>query len=226
MERGSWANISSDSDIWKKLFIGGACLITVLPIPVALGAVFSDLEAELEKIKSKTKPGHLVEMDTPAGHFGRGLAPTFLLLLSMMLFCVPTVVVLMSSAQTYAWIVSEHGLNFISFAVTGIFGLLALIAQFFVACMFPIAMAQYSRGLSIKPALDPLANFGYVSQMGAAFWTKASGFWLCLFGNMVLYIYGPAFFIDLVIRIVLCMLGFASLVVSSRYAIEQLQTKL
>ena len=52
MSRGSWSEISSDSDIWKKLVLGGICLLTVLPIPVALGGILEDLEAESENIKN------------------------------------------------------------------------------------------------------------------------------------------------------------------------------
>lgn len=226
MERGSWSDISGDQDIWKKLAIGSLCFLTVLPVPIAMGALFDDLTEESQRLKDNKGPGTFVEMDNPAGLFGRGLAPLFIFFLAMMLYCVPTVVVLMSSAQTYAWIKSEHGINYVSFIVTALFGLLALTVQFLCTILFPVALAQYSRGTSLRVSVDPLANFGNAISMGLPFWIKASGYWAFLLGSMVLFIQGPAFWIDLPIRFLLCGLGFASLIVSSRYALTQLQTRL
>jgi Protein of unknown function (DUF4013) len=226
MERGSWREISKDPEIWKKLALGSVYFLTVLPIPIALGALNTDLEDELKNIKGDKPPGKLADLDDFLTSFGRGLAPVFIFFLAMMLYCVPTIVVLMSSAQTYAWLKSEHGMNYLSFCVTSLFGLLALVVQFLCTAIFPVALAQYARGMNIKPAVDPMANLGYVFSMGAPYWAKVSGYWIFLLGSMVLFIQGINFWVDLPIRFLLSGLGFASLVVSSRYALGQLQTKL
>ena len=143
-----------------------------------------------------------------------------------MLFCVPTVVLLMSAGHIYASFVSEHGMAFMSVMITGIFGFIALMLQFVAAILFPISMAQYSRGMNLKPAMSPMSNFGYVVEMGAPYWMKATGFWFFLTGNIVVYILGPALYVNLPIQVVLAVLGYSSLVVSSRYALDQLQTKI
>ena len=206
--------------------MGAVCLLTVLPIPLALGALHTDLEEEYERIKSESPPSEFTDEDHPATLFGRGLAPMFIFFLAMMLYCVPTVVVLMSSAQTYAWLKSEHGMNVLSFVVTCLFGLVALAVQFFCTALFPVALAQYARGMSLKPAVEPMANLGYVFSLGAPFWLKVSGYWIFLLGSMLLFIEGINFWIDLPLRFLLCLLGYASLIVSSRYALNELQTKL
>ena len=226
MERSSWSQISADQDVWRKVAIGAACFLTILPIPIALGAIFSDLEEEKKKLKAEEPPGQMNDFHELGALFGRGLAPTFVFVLALMLFCLPSVVVLMSSFQAYGWIVSEHGLNVLSFVVTGVFGLIALAAQFLVALIFPIALAQYSRGMNIKPALDPMANLGYAFEMGAPFWFKATGYWLFLLGSMILTLLGINFWVDLLIRFVLAGLGFISLYISSKYALNELQTNL
>ena len=224
--RGSWQEISGDSEIWKKLLVGSACLLFILPIPVALGALAQDFEDEYKKIKEDSPPGKLPGYDNPAGLLGKGLAPSFILFLAMMLYCLPTVVVLMSSAQTYAWVKSEHGLNVLSFLVTAGFGFVALAIQFLCTIIFPIALAQYGRGMSLKPAIDPMKNLGFALEMGAPYWIKASGYWFFLLASMVLFIQGISFWVDLPLRLALGMLGLASLFVSGRYALHQLQTRL
>lgn len=226
MERGSWSELSGDSEIWKKLAIGSVCALLFLPVPVAAGALVADLEAELERIKAKQPPGKLVSMSDIAGLLGKGVAPTFILILVVMAFCLPTVVVGMSYFQNVGWFRGESGINIFSFLLTNVFGLLALGLQFFVALTFPIAAAQYARGMNIKPAIDPLANIGFAFEMGSKYWFKATGFWLALCANIVLFVVSPAFWIDLLIRFVVTGLGFASLVVASRYALNLLQTKL
>ena len=226
MQRGSWSEISGDQEIWKKLATISGCFLLVLTAPISLGALYQDLTDENQRIKDKEPPGKLVELDNIPGLFGKGIVPTVIFFLAMMLYCVPTVVVLMSSAQTYAWLKSEHGINYLSFLVTAAFGLLALLVQFLCAILLPIALAQYARGTSLRIAVDPLANFGNAMSMGVPFWIKASGYWAFLLANIILFIQGPAFWVDLPIRVALCVLGFASLVVSSRYALNQLHTKL
>jgi hypothetical protein len=226
MTRGSWSEISSDSDIWKKIVLGGICLLTVLPLPIALGAVVDDLEAESKRIKEELPPGEFIDSDDFVGLLGRGLAPAFVLILALMLFCVPTVVLLMSAGHVYASFVSEHGMAVMSVLITGIFGLVALTLQFLAAIIFPISLAQYARGMNVKPAIHPLNNIGYAVTMGSRFWFKASGFWLFLMGNIVVYILGPAWYVNVPVQAMLAFLGYVSLIVSSRYALNELQNEL
>jgi len=226
MSRGSWSEISSDSDIWKKLVLGGICLLTVLPIPVALGAILEDLETEGDNIKNDKPPEKFPEMDNLAVLLGKGLAPAMILFLACMLFCVPTVVLMMTGFQIYASFTGEHGIAFMSVIVSGVFGLLALAVQFASAVLFPVSMAQYARGMNLKPAISPLANLGYVSEMGAEYWMKAAGFWFFLAGNILVYIQGPVWYVNVPLQIILAVGGYASLIVSSRFALNQLQTKL
>jgi hypothetical protein len=226
MARGSWSDISDDPEIWKKIVMGGVCMLFVLPIPVALGAIADDLEAESKRIKEGEPPGKLIDIDDFVGVLGRGLAPTFVLILAMMLFCLPTVVLLMSSIQIYASFVSEHGMAFISVLITGFFGLIALVFQFLFAILFPISLAQYARGLNIKPAIHPMNNIGSVISMGAEYWMKAAGFWFFLMGSIAMYILGPPLYVNIPIQVLLAVCGYASLIVSSRFALNELQTKL
>lgn len=226
MERGTWSEIGKDSNIWKKLAFGAICLLTLLPIPVALGAVSTDLENELERVKNGTPSGPFPDVDRPTYFLGRGLAPAFIFLLALMAFCLPTVVVLMSSFQTYGWLKNENGVAILSLLTTCLFGLLALVVQFFVTALFPVALAQYARGLNIKPAIDPMANFGFIFEMGMPYWVKASGWYLFHLGYIVVYILGPAWWINLPLQLLFAGVGYASLIVSSRYAASQLQTRL
>lgn len=220
MERGSWSEVSGDKDIWKKLFLGAASVLCVLSLPLALGVLNTDLEAESARLKSKEPAGKFSDFSDLGTMFGRGLGPTFIFFLAMMAFCVPTVVVLMSAFQTYGWLKSENGINIISFTLTSMFGLAALAAQFGTAVLFPVAIAQYARGLNIKQALDPMSNFGFALELGATYWFKASGYWLFLASNLALWIIDANFFTDLIARLLFTMLGFASLIVSSRYALS------
>ena len=219
MERGSWSEISSDSGIWKKMLIGGVCIMTVLPIPVALGAVHTDLESEASKIKEKTRAGIFPEMYQPGTLLGRGLAPSFMFALAIMLFCLPTVVILMSAVQTYTWLNSEHGMNILSFLITAVFGIIALVAQFICALLFPLSLAQYARGMNLKPALHPLANLGHIYEMGAPYWLRGAGWWLFLIGYTVLYVVGPVWWINIPLQLLLAVVGFVSLIISSRFAL-------
>lgn len=222
MERGSWSEISSDSGIWKKMALGGICLLTVLPIPIALGAVHTDLESEASKIKEKAPAGIFPDMDQPATLLGRGLAPTFIYVLAIMLYCLPTVVMLMSAVQTYTWLNSEHGMNILSFLITAVFGLIALAVQFICALLFPVSLAQYARGMNLKPALHPLANLGHIFDMGSPFWIKGVGWWVFLIGYTVLYVVGPVWWINIPLQFLLAVVGFVSLIISSRFALGHL----
>ncbi|MFA5503953.1 MAG: DUF4013 domain-containing protein [Vulcanimicrobiota bacterium] len=226
MSRGSWSEISSDSDVWKKIVLGGICLLTVLPIPVALGGILEDLEAESANIKSDSPPGKFPEMDNFGVLLGKGLAPAVMFFVALMLFCLPTVVLMMTGFQIFASFRGEHGIAIMSVLVSAIFGLVALSLQFITAAMFPVAMAQYGRGMNLQPAMSPLANFSYVMEMGAAYWKKAAGFWFFLFGNIIVYIHGPIWYVNVPIQVALAVLGFTSLVIAARFALNQLQTKL
>ena len=98
--------------------------------------------------------------------------------------------------------------------------------QFFCTIIFPIALAQFGRGMNIKPAMHPMTNLGFAFEMGAPFWIKASGYWFFLLASMVLFIQGVSFWVNLPIQLILGMLAYASLIVSGRYALHQLQTRL
>ena len=226
MALGKWSEISTDSEIWKKLAIGGTCLLLVLPAPLAFGAVFQDLETELGKLKEEVPPGEFTDMDNIAGLFGKGIAPSIICFLSLMLVGLPSIVILLSLGHLYAWFASEHGMSTMSLLLTSGLGLVALIVQFLFALIFPVALAQYARGVNIKQAMHPMAGLGIVFELGAPFWNKAAGYWLFLVSTMGITVFEFNFFVDLLIRLCLAFLGFASLVVASRYAAGQIQTKL
>jgi len=226
MERGSWPEISGDAEIWKKVAVGAGCFLTLLPLPFLFGTVHQDLEAENQRIESKEAPGKLPGLDDPLGALGNGLVPCFLFVMILMLMTAPTVVVLVSAGKTYAFFKSEISLGLFSTLLAAVFGLLALAAQFVISAMFPVSLAQYARGMNFKPAIDPMANFGYVMQMGSKYWHKASGLWLFLAGSMLLFVLGWPNYVSLPLFVGLAGLGYASLVVSSRYALYQLKTKL
>lgn len=226
MERGSWSELSSDPGIWKKLSICTVSMLLFLTAPIAVGALNSDLESELKRAKEKSPSGNFPAMSNFIDLFWKGLAPTAILVMVTMAFCLPSVVVGMSYFQNVGWFRSGNGINIFSFLLTNLFGLLAVGVQFLVAITFPIAAVQYARGLHMKPAIDPIANVGFAIEMGSRYWLKAAGFWFALTANIVLFVVSPTFWLDLVIRIAVTGLGMASLIVSSRYALYQLQTKL
>jgi hypothetical protein len=165
-------------------------------------------------------------MDDFAGLLGRGLAPTFVFILAMMLFCVPTVVLLMSGFHVYGSFKSEHGMAIMSVLITILFGFLALACQFLFTILFPISLAQYARGMNVKPAIHPLNNIGYAMTMGAPYWLKAAGFWAFLMGSIAVYILGPVWYVNFPLQVVLAVVGYVSLIVSSRHALSELQTNL
>ena len=204
------------------MLLGGICFLTVLPIPVALGALHTDLESEASKIKEKSPAGTFPEMDSPATLLGRGLAPSFMFALVMMLFCLPTVVILMSALQTHSWLNNEHGINILSFLITAVFAVIALAIQFICALLFPVSLAQYARGLNLKPALHPLANLSHIFEMGAPFWLKGAGWWVFLIGFTILYVVGPVWWINIPLQLLLATVGFVSLIISSRFALAHL----
>ena len=226
MERGSWSEIAGDAEIWKKMAVGAGCFLTLLPLPFLFGNVHRDLEEENRRIDAKEAPGKLPGLDDPVGAIGNGIVPCFMFVLLLMLLTAPTVVVLVSAGKTYAFFKSEIGLGFFSTLLAAIFGLLALAVQFIISSMFPVALAQYARGLHFKPALDLMANFGFVMQMGPKYWHKAGGLWSFLAGSMLLFVLGWPSYISMPLFIGLAGLGYASLAVSSRYALSQLKTKL
>lgn len=226
MERGSWSDFSGDSEIWKKIAIGATSALLLVPIPLALGAVTADLEAELERIKAQSPPGKFIAMNDLLGLLGKGVIPSCILFLVLLAFAAPSVVVGLSLFQNYGWLRDEGGVSIFSFLLSNLFALLAIGVQFFITITFPIALAQYARGMNLKPAVDPLANFGFAMEMGAKYWFKAAGFWLMLCANVVFFVVGLRFVYYLPLAFVTSFLGFASLVVASRYALGQLQTKL
>lgn len=226
MERGSWSEFAADSEIWQKVAIGAACLLTVLPLPFLFGSIHRDLENEEKKIDAGDKPGAFPGFNDPLGLLGAGLVPCIIFILLLMLLTAPTVVVLVSSGKTYAYFKSEIGLGLFSTVLAAIFGLLAVCVQFLITAMLPIGLAQNARGLTFKTVIDPLANFGYVMQMGNTFWHKAGGMWFFVAGSMLLFVMGWPNYIDLPVRFVLSAIGCTSLMTSSRYALSQLKKNL
>lgn len=242
MSRSDWSAISRDSEIWKKIAIGGACLTTILPAPIALGIVNSDLEAEAKRLSARK--GGVGEDALPAVNdipklLGNGIGPSMLCAGALLMFAMATIPLGLSYFQLYAFfrpvnelvpeLHAEVSVPFTSVILYFIIGFLGMVAQAIVASSFPVAMAQYSRGRDIMPALSPVGNAMTVVEMGAEYWVKSLGTAVGMLLMTIIFItggFGLNWFFSTLLCFAVCSWAFVSLALSSRYALAHIAAEL
>lgn len=240
-DRTSWTELAKDPEIGKKLLLGATSLVFLLPTPIALGLLNTDLEKEAQRRQAKQPPlenGHLPKMDDLGGLLSSGFGPTMVYAGALLLFAIATIPFGLSYFNLYAIfrpanelvpeLRMETSTPYGSVIVFALIALVGLLLQAIVATSLPIALAQYARGKDIRPALDVIANASTVVELGASYWFKASGTFLGLLVMTFVFITG-GFGLNMVLSTLLCVavcaLAFASLILSSRQALEHLVTE-
>ncbi len=242
MGRTDWATVSKDPEIWKKIAIGGACLTTILPAPIALGMINSDLEAEVAR-RSGKKSDPPQEYLTGVDDFGKlitsGLGPAMLCAAALLMFAIATIPLGLSYFQLYAFfrpvnelvpeLQAKVAVPITSVLLYFVIGGLGLAAQAVIAACFPIALAQYARGLDLVPALSPINNAMLVVEMGMGFWSRALGTAAGMLLMTIIFItggFGLNWFFSTLLCFAVCCWAFVSLALSSRYALEHITAEL
>lgn len=220
MEHGRWSDISSDPELAKKVFFGSFCLSTFLFTPFALGALATDLETEAKLIEEKKPSGHLPTLDNFALLLGKGIIPTFILGLVLLLSLIPGIPAILSFVKLLTVFKSEFGTSFFSLLTSAGLGIAALALQFLVSLLCPIAFAQHARGVSLRTAMDPLSCASYAIEMGSTFWLKASGMWLAFLLGIILSITGMSYMFQIPAFFIIMAPAYVSLALSSRYALR------
>lgn len=242
MSRTDWATISKDPEIWKKVAIGGACLTTILPAPIALGMINSDLEAEVAR-RSQKKSDPPQQFLTGVEDIGKlvtsGIGPAMLCAGALLMFAIATIPLGLSYFQLYAFFRPANELvpelhaavaiPFTSVILYFIIGALGLAAQAVIAASFPVALAQYSRGQDLAAALSPVSNILLVVEMGVGFWRRALGVAVGMLLMTIIFItggFGLNWLFSTLLCFAVCSWAFVSLALSSRYALEHIIAEL
>lgn len=243
MERSRWSAISGDPEIWKKITLGGACLMLLLPTPIALGIVNTDLEAQAQQLQDKTpaKSTFLPPADELFKLFGSGFGPSLVYLGALLMYAIGTIPLGLSYFQLYAvfdkgsQLAEELGTKMeVSMPVTQILlfvliALLGLALQAVIAASLPVALAQYARGKDPRPALAVIPNAMTVLEMGGSYWLKASGVAFAMLFMTIVFITGGFnlhWILSTALCLVVCAFGFVALVLSSRHALEHVAAEL
>ena len=240
MDRTTWSAISKDPEVFKKVGICAASMMLLLPTPIALGLINTDLETEAQRLQAK-EPREATELSLPGVDdllklLTAGLGPSILYALSIVLFAIPSIGVLLSQAQLYIYfrppnqlmpeLHAEVKVSLGSVIIFAIIGLVSLALQTMATALLPVALAQYSRGKDLIPALDVMRNVATVMDMGVEYWKRASGMILAALGMFVATFVGLPWYVNLPVSFALSAVAFVSLVLSSRYALEHLTTEI
>lgn len=236
MNRATWAAISKDPEIWKKIGIGATSLALMLTTPIALGIVANDLEAEAHR--RRNKPGSPAPDELPStNEIGKlavdGISPSFVFLGALCLFLLASIPVGLTYFQFYVYfrpanaaipeLQSEVHVSLVSMLIFGIIGLLGIAGQCMAAASLPVALAQSSRGKDLRPALSVISNAVTVIEMGADYWKKAAGVAIGLMGMTAIFItggFGMPWWASTPLCLILGAAGFVGLVLSSRHALD------
>ena len=236
MNRATWAAISKDPEIWKKIGIGATSLALMLTTPIALGIVANDLEAEAHR--RRTKPGTPAPNELPStSEIGKlavdGISPSLVFLGALCLFLLASIPVGLTYFNFYVFfrptntvvpeLQSEVHVSLVSILLFGIIGIVGVAAQCMTAASLPVALAQSARGKDLRPALSVIANAVTVIEMGADYWKKAVGVAIGLMGMTAVFItgsFGMPWWASTPLCLILSAVGFVGLVLSSRHALD------
>jgi hypothetical protein len=242
MDRSSWAAISKDSEIWKKIGVGTASLAFILTAPLALGLINTDLETEARRIHEKQAPGNdhsLPSADNLARYAMDGIGPAMLFAAALMMFAIATIPVGLAAFQLYAFFRPPNELApelhqklavpITSLILYFLIGAAGMAVQAVIAASFPVSLAQYARGKDLRPALAVLPNAMTVLEMGFQYWLKAAGVAIGLMAMTVIFItggFGFGFIVSTLVWLVISATMFVSLVLSSRFALSHVAAEL
>ncbi len=220
MDRSSWSVISKDGGIWKKIAWGTGSLFLLLSTPIAMGIVSLDLEEEHRRLGMKEPPGPLPPVDDLGKVFSSGIGPSLILLGAGFLFAVPTAVAMFPAFQWLAFFHSRSEVSppIMSLVINSVIGLFCLAGQVLASASLPVALAQYSRGRDLRPALAVLPNISSVLEMGSPYWAKVAGVSIGCIAMLALQFIGLEWYINVPITLGICAMFFVSLVLSSRHA--------
>lgn len=236
MKRATWAAISKDSEIWKKISVGALSLTLLITTPVALGIINNDLENEARRRRAKSQDPPQDELP-PANDLIKlavdGLSPSFVFLGALCLFFLASIPVGLSYFNLYVFfrpvnevvpeMHQEVHISWISLILFTIIGLAGFLAQCLSTLSLPVALAHYARGTDIRPALAVVPNILTVTEMGLDYWKKAAGVTLGILGVTLVFVtsgLGLDWYLSFPLSFLLSAIGFVSLVLASRHALE------
>lgn len=244
MDRSRWSAIAGDPEFWRKATLGGASLMFLLPTPIALGLVNTDLEAEAQRLQAKAPPpksGFLPPANDLLKLFGSGFGPTIVYVGALLMYAISTIPLGLAYFQLYAvfgrtsQLADELGTKMdISMPVTQVIlyvviALVGLGLQGLVAATLPVALAQYARGRDPRPALAVGPNVLTVVEMGADYWLKAAGVALAMLVMTAVFITG-GFGLHWLPSTLLCLVvstgGFIALVLAGRHSLAHVAAEL
>jgi hypothetical protein len=242
MDRSSWAAISKDPDIWKKIGVGTASLCFILSAPLALGIINTDLEAEATRLHEKRPPEKdqsLPPVDDLLKLLMSGIGPALLLMLTMLMFAIATIPTGLAAFNLYAFfrppnelapeLHQEISLPLTSVVLYLLIGAVGLALQALVAAVFPVALAQYARGKDLLPALAVVGNTITVLEMGLDYWLRVSGVAIGMVSMTIIFItggFGFGFVLSTLIWLAVTGGMFVSLVLASRFALTHIAAEL
>ncbi len=235
MNRATWAAISRDSEIWKKIGIGAVSLALVLTTPLALGIVSNDLEAEAQRLR--TKSGDPAKNELPAtDDLGKlavdGIGPSMVFFGALCLFLLASIPVGLTYFNLYVFfrpanevipeMHQEVQVSIVSVVRFGLIGLVGFLAQCMAAATLPVALAQSARGKDLMPALAVMSNAVTVTEMGVDYWKKAAGVAIGLLGMTSIFVtgaFGMPWYLSTPVCLLVSAIGFVGLILSSRHAL-------
>lgn len=236
MNRATWAAISRDSEIWKKIGIGAVSLALVLTTPIALGIVSNDLDAEAQRHRTKSSDpptNELPKTDELGKLAVDGIAPSMVFFGALCLFLLASIPVGLTYFNLYVFfrpaneivpeMHQEVHVSIVSVILFALIGLVGFLAQCLAAASLPVALAQSARGKDIRPALAIIPNAVTVTEMGFDYWKKAAGVAFGLLGMTSIFVtgaFGMPWYLSTPVCLLICAIGFVSLVLASRHALE------
>lgn len=226
MDQTQLSSLTKDSEFGKKLVFGTLSLLLVVPSPLAMGLVSSDLESQVKGLKNGTPPEKLPGIDRPAQLLGDGIGPTCLLIASLLLFTVPTIGFVLSFTNIAIYFrASEDAIRMSFFSLIPILliCLVALALQMLVGLMLPVALAEYARGKDLRPALSPWDNALRAFEFGPNYWKRAIGVPVAFFGLVMLMMMPLPYGLSYLVQFLLTAWAFLALVLGGRYAVGQLE---
>ncbi len=236
MNRATWAAISRDSEIWKKIGIGAVSLALILSAPIAMGIVSNDLEAEEHRRRTKSPnppTNELPETDQLGKLAVDGITPSMVFFGALCLFLLASIPVGLTYFNLYVFfrpanevipeMQQEVQVSTVSVILFAIIGLVGFLAQCLAAASLPVALAQSARGKDIRPALAIIPNAITVTEMGFDYWKKAAGVAFGLLGMTSIFVtgaFGMPWYLSTPVCLLISAIGFVGLVLASRHAQE------
>lgn len=235
MNRATWAAISKDSEIWKKISVGALSLAFILTTPLALGIVSNDLENEARRRQAKS-PDPAKDELPPADDLVKlavdGISPSFVFFGALCLFLLASIPVGLSYFNLYIFfrpvnevvpeMQQEIQTSWISVILFVIIGFAGFLAQCLSTLSLPVALAHYARGKDIRPALAVMPNIVTVTEMGMDYWKKGAGVTFGVLGMTLIFVttgFDLEWYFSFPLSFLICAVGFVSLVLACRHAL-------